>query len=160
MVSFAVMVAALGFLKVLTVNSFWTSGLNVKIDKKPIHLDFGVQDLVLGDESNSAKIWRITQSVGILMLAFLSFFFWYYGRMSDMYSDVPFKALLKEKKRGAIQFFATLNKVESTTWDKYVKAGGFKYPTGDLHSTLPRKDRERIVARIYSDDSNFTAMAS
>ena len=154
---FSVLVFVVGALKTLVVNSFWVNGLHVEIDKKPMYLDIGVKDVVFGDESNLTKMWSFTQSIGLLFLAFLSFFFWYKGRMSDMYSNVTFKALLKEKKRSTIQFFGTLNKVESTTWDKYVKAAKFK-KTRD--KVLHRKNLERIVAQIYSDDSNFTAMAS
>ena len=85
------LVIAISVLKVITVNTFWRSGLYVKIDDQRIFLDFGVQDVITGNESNAAKAWRLVQGVGVVLVAFSTFLFWWYEE----------KKLERRKKRYA-----------------------------------------------------------
>ena len=76
-----------------------------------------------------------------------------------MYSNVSFKTLLKQSPR-TVQFFTTLQKVESTTWDKCLKASGVTkgyFQKSTAHG-LQGEELERVVAQVYSDEANFKPM--
>ena len=153
MALFMVLVFLIGLVKVMTINSFYREGLTVKVGGRHVFLDFGVKDVIVGDEKLTSKIWVIAQGVGVLVLACLSFVLWWWSKIGDHYSNIPFKSLLKQPP-STIRFFTTLQKVESTTWEQCVKAAGIK-----KDSKLSEKEkRELVVAQVYSNEANLKPM--